>query len=405
MVLPVSALRILVVDDHPFQCAAVASLMHTLGTQHVVQAGNGEEAVRLLAAQPFDAVFCDISMPVLDGPGVMAELARRGDRAFAEGAPVWVWMTALDADILDSHRTLAETLGLRHVHALPKPLHGPRVADILAQTAQAAQAARRGGTRRVAALPDDATLQAAVPDSLHIVLQPQFHIATGRLAGAEALCRWQHPTLGPIAPDHFIARLEALDAADPVFFLAVAQCLAAHRRLRAAGVEIALGVNASARTLCRPGTLDRLEALIAAANVPRGLLVIELTEDHPAPDPVALSVALNRLRLLGYGVAIDDFGVGIATLKLLADLPFTQIKLDRSFVAHVDAENQRTAICRHVIGLARDLGLECVAEGVETVSQRDALAALGCGLGQGYLWSPPVPPGDFIAAAPAWARP
>lgn len=194
-----------------------------------------------------------------------------------------------------------------------------------------------------------------------------------------------------------------LDAADPILFMAIDACVAMHRRLRAAGLEIVLGVNASARTLCRPETLPRLDAMVAAAGLPRRQLVIELTEEFPVPDTVALSVALNQLRLLGYGVAIDDFGVGIATLKLLADLPFTQIKLDRSFVKHVDGDDQRTAICRHVIALARDLGRECVAEGVETVSQRAALASLGCDLGQGYLWSAPLAPDDFLAAAPAWA--
>ncbi|CAG2140428.1 Sensor histidine kinase RcsC [Cupriavidus campinensis] len=394
---PISALRILLVEDHAFQRAVAADMLRALGAVQIVEAENGTDALDRLTAQSFDVVFCDIAMPQLNGPGLMAELARRGDRAFAATAPAWVWMTAQDADILDSHQRLAEALGLRAVHALRKPLEPAELAGILAE------AAHGDGARPDAATPDDATLLAAVPDGFHIVLQPQFALATGRLAGAEALCRWRHPTLGNVPPDRFIGRLEMLDAADPILFLAIKACLAMHRRLRAAGLEIVLGVNASARTLCRPETLPKLDAMVAAAGLPRRLLVIELTEELPVPDPVALSVALNQLRLLGYGVAIDDFGVGIATLKLLADLPFTQIKLDRSFVRHVEGEDQRTAICRHVIALARDLGRECVAEGVETVSQRAALAALGCDLGQGYLWSAPLAPDDFLAAAPAWA--
>ncbi|AEI76945.1 phytochrome-like protein Cph [Cupriavidus necator N-1] len=199
-----------------------------------------------------------------------------------------------------------------------------------------------------------------------------------RRAGAEALVRWRHPEHGLVQPDLFIPRLEALDAADPVFFFV---CLAAQQRLRAAGIHIALGINASAQALCRPGVLEASDALVAASGVPRQALTVELTEGSPVPDTLALSVALNHLRLLGYGVAIDDFGVSIATLKLLAGLPFTQLKLDRSFVVDVDGHGQRAAFCRNMINLARELGLECVAEGVETDTQRAALLALPAGPG------------------------
>lgn len=393
---PLADLRVLVVEDHPFQRTVASNLLRGLGVTQVTLACDGGEAMAMLAASPFDVVLCDIEMPVINGPQLMAELARRGSGAFAGASPVWVWMTLLADDILASHRDLAETLGLPYVHALHKPLVATLLESILTQTA-----ARDDAAPAHAGMPDDEALLAAVRDdaSFEIVLQPQFHLATGRLAGAEALCRWHHPALGNIRPDLFIPRLEALGAADPILFLAARLCLDVHQRLRTAGMEIELGINASAQTLCRPDVLERVEAMVEAAGVPRRLLTIELTEGFPVADTVALSVALNRLRLLGYGVAIDDFGVGIATLKLLADLPFTQIKLDRSFVVNVDAENQRTVICRSMIRLARDLGLTCVAEGIETESQRDALLALGCDVGQGYLWSRPLPIDAFVTNA------
>ncbi|SCU74255.1 Signal transduction protein [Cupriavidus necator] len=391
-------LRVLVVEDHPFQRVAAEGLLRHLGVQTLVSAESGTQAAEILAREPFDIVLCDIEMPGGNGPELIAELHRRGQRAFAGAAPVWVWVTALAEDILDSNRGLAHASGIPRVHALRKPLSRDAVEEILADALVRQPA---GESAASAWSPDDAELVAATRSGtdLLVMLQPQHDIASGRLAGAEALVRWRHPEHGLVPPDIFIPRLEALDAADPVFFFVTHQCLAAQQRLRAAGIHITLGINASAQTLCRPGVLETFDALVAASGVPRQALTVELTEGYPVPDTLALSVALNRLRLLGYGVAIDDFGVGIATLKLLADLPFTQLKLDRSFVVDVDGHGQRAAICRNMINLARELGLECVAEGVETDAQRAALLALRCPLGQGYLWSAPKPAEVFVADA------
>ncbi|WP_432260026.1 EAL domain-containing response regulator [Cupriavidus sp. TMH.W2] len=390
-------LRILIVEDHPFQQAAAEGLLRHVGVQTVVCADNGTQAAEVLAREPFDVVLCDIEMPDGNGPELIAQLHRRGQHAFAGAPPVWVWVTALAEDILDSNRGLAHAAGIPRVHALRKPLSRDAVEEILAD-ALLRQASEAAGP---AWSPEDAELIAATQagTDLLVMLQPQHDIASARLAGAEALVRWRHPEHGLVQPDLFIPRLEALDAADPVFFFVTRQCLAAQQRLRAAGIAIALGINASAQTLCRPGVLEEFDGLVAASGVPRQSLTVELTEGYPVPDTLALSVVMNRLRLLGYGVAIDDFGVGIATLKLLADLPFTQLKVDRSFVADVDGHGQRATICRSMIGLARELGLECVAEGVETDAQRAALLALRCPLGQGYLWSAPKPAAVFIADA------
>ncbi|WP_454721131.1 MULTISPECIES: EAL domain-containing response regulator [Cupriavidus] len=394
-----AGLSALVVDDHPFQLLAAEQLLSQLGVADIHCASDGRVALDLLAARKFDLVLCDIEMPGLNGPAMMDELTRRAGQAFVGAQPLWVWVSALEDDIIDSHVSLADSVGLAHVRAVHKPISAVVLEEIL----QDALARDLTVAAPMAPLdqPDDADLLAALqtPGAIFIMLQPQFHIESGKLAGAEALCRWRHPSLGLVRPDLFVPRLEMLGKADAVFQLAGQQCLAVLRQLLARGVRIALSINASAQTLCQPGVVDAFDAMVEASGMPRQLLIIELTEDFPVPDARALSIALNRLRLLGYGVAIDDFGVGIATLKLLADLPFTQVKLDRSFVVALPGNNQRAAICRNIINLARDLKLECVAEGIETPAQRDALQALGCDLGQGYLWSPALPPDMFVAEA------
>jgi len=389
-----AALTVLVVDDHPFQRAAAEQLLHRLGVSKVRCAADGHEAADLLAATPFDLVLCDIDMPGLNGPQLMSELSQRGAQAFAGPPPAWLWVSALDEVILASHLDLADAIGLPQVHALHKPLCAEALETIL-RDAMALH--DQGATQPVAPFPDDQRLLAALEaGEFFVELQPQVRIDSGTVAGAEALCRWRDPEQGLISPEHFIARLEALGEADAIFFLVAERCLAVLQRLQAASASVPLSINSSAQTLCRAGVLEHFDELVAASGIPRGLFTVELTESFPVADPVSLSVALNRLRLMGYGVAMDDFGVGIATLKLLADLPVTQVKLDRSFVASVDGNNQRGLICRSMIGLARDLRLECVAEGVETEAQREVLLTLGCTLGQGYLWSKPMSEDEFV---------
>ncbi|AOY90672.1 diguanylate phosphodiesterase [Cupriavidus sp. USMAA2-4] len=392
---PYATLAVLVVDDHPFQRAAAELLLQRLGVTDVRCAADGREAVDLLATLPFDLVLCDIDMPRLNGPQLMSELSRRGAQAFAGRAPAWSWMSAVDEGILASHADLAGAIGLPRVHALRKPLCAESLDGIL-QDAVALRSQDASGAPPE--LPDDRQLLDALRtrSGFFILLQPQVRIDTGTLAGAEALCRWQHPDFGLVPPDHFIARLEALGETDAIFSLVTERCLAVQARLQAGGASVPLSINASAQTLCSSGMLERFDAQVAASGIPRGLLTVELTETFPVHDAVTLSVALNRLRLMGYGVAMDDFGVGITTLKLLADLPFTQIKLDRSFVGNVDGNSQRALICRSMIALARELNLECVAEGVETEAQREALLALGCPVGQGYLWSRPLSEDAFV---------
>lgn len=388
---------VLVVEDHPLQRKLAEALLQGLGVVDVVAVTNGLEAARALQDRPFDLVVCDIDMPYCNGPELIALLASRGNRAFAARPPVWAWTSIVAPEILESHRALAAQHVFPRVHALQKPLDASALRRIVDDTR--ALFRHHATPHREQPSQDELVGLASDASALMIWMQPQYQLDSGVLSGAEALCRWQHPRLGVLTPDRFIDALESLDAADVVFDAAAARALAVLRQLLAAGIKLKIGINASARTLCKPGLIERLEAAVSIAAIPRAAITIELTEQVPADDPLRLSVALNRLRLLGYGIAIDDFGVGIATLKLLADSPFTQLKIDRAFVADVLLDTQRGKICRSMIQLARDLGMECVAEGIEVESQRAALRDLGCHIGQGYLWAPALTEEAFLALA------
>ena len=398
-------LAVLVVDDHPVQRAAARQMLHTLGVQKILSACDGLEALYLLQLCHVDLVLCDIDMPGMNGPQLMEQMHLRGGRIFPRQAPVWAWVSALDAPIVESHVSLADAIGLTHTHGMQKPL---RPAHVLPLLEEAAARERGRAPAAAAGLPqfsDDelAALIHETPEQIEVVFQPQHDLASNQIAGAEALCRWMHPVHGRVSPAAFVPRLEALGLADGLFFHVLEHCVRVQHALVAHAYPVSIGVNASAQTLGRAGTVDRIEAIVREARIAPAAIAIELTEDSPVPDAAQLTIALNRLRLLGHPLAIDDFGVGIATLKLLADLPFTILKIDRSFTAAVDQTSQRGVICRTMIELARALHLECIAEGVETDAQRQTLRALGCATGQGYLWAAPLSVTAFLAHVQAAA--
>ncbi|MDF6695687.1 EAL domain-containing protein, partial [Escherichia coli] len=133
-------------------------------------------------------------------------------------------------------------------------------------------------------------------------------LASNQIAGAEALCRWMHPVHGRVSPAAFVPRLEALGLADGLFFHVLEHCVRVQHALAAHAYPVSIGVNASAQTLSRAGTVDRIDAIVRGARIAPTAIAIELTEDSPAPDAAQLTIALNRLRLLGHPLAIDDFG-------------------------------------------------------------------------------------------------
>ncbi|WP_124382662.1 EAL domain-containing protein [Ralstonia sp. SET104] len=398
-------LAVLVVDDHPVQRAAARQLLHTLGVQQILSACDGREALYLLQLCHVDLVLCDIDMPGMNGPELMEQMHLRGGRVFARHAPVWAWVSALDAQIVESHVSLADAIGLTHTHGVQKPLRPAHVLPLLEEAAARERGRAPAAATGLPQFSDDelAALIHETPEQIEVVFQPQHDLASNQIAGAEALCRWMHPVHGRVSPAAFVPRLEALGLADGLFFHVLGHCVRVQHALVAHAHSVSIGVNASAQTLGRAGTVDRIEAIVREARIAPAAIAIELTEDSPVPDVAQLTIALNRLRLLGHPLSIDDFGVGIATLKLLADLPFTILKIDRSFTAAVNQTSQRGVICRTMIELARALHLECIAEGVETDAQRQTLRALGCATGQGYLWAAPLSVTAFLAHVQAAA--
>lgn len=247
----------------------------------------------------------------------------------------------------------------------------------------------------------EAALSQAVsePEQFQVLYQPQVSLETRRVVAAEALVRWNHPTKGLLTPDRFlrVAEETGLIVAIDLHVLRTACRQAVF--WRSIGLELKVAVNFSPRTLTSPGVVTAVRSALDESGLPGSLLEVELTEGSAASDMESLSGTLLALSDLGISVAIDDVGTGLWSLALLYRLPAQRIKIDRSFVNQVPEDEASRSVVEAVMLLARRLGQSVVAEGIETIEQKRELQALGCGLGQGYLFSRPVTPEQIVALA------
>ncbi|GIX38552.1 MAG: GGDEF domain-containing protein [Silanimonas sp.] len=226
--------------------------------------------------------------------------------------------------------------------------------------------------------------------------QPQFRW-DGRAQGMEALIRWRHPSRGLLAPGHFIDALEESGLMVEVGRWVLRDAARRHAELVAAGLaDVRLSVNVSATQL-HHHLLEDVEAVVRDFQLPPGALELELTESVLMVNAESTIEQMRRVARLGVGIAVDDFGTGYSSLSYLKRLPIQRLKIDRSFVRGLGSDPDDEAICASVILLASSLGLDTVAEGVETEAQRDWLAEHGCGELQGYLLGRPVPFDEVLA--------
>jgi EAL domain-containing protein (putative c-di-GMP-specific phosphodiesterase class I) len=223
--------------------------------------------------------------------------------------------------------------------------------------------------------------------------QPEVEIATRRIVGLEALIRWQHPERGLLPPAEFIPAAEESGMILPIGDWGLSEaCRQIQRwnRGRPTLSSVRVCVNLSAPQFSREGLADHVEALLARSGVSSGQLGLEMTESSLISDkPTAFSV-LNRLRKLGVSLLMDDFGTGYSSLQHLHAFPFDVLKIDRSFVSRMEHGNQPLQIVRTIIELARVLGMDVVAEGIETRCQHELLQELGCRYGQGFFYARPM---------------
>ena len=225
---------------------------------------------------------------------------------------------------------------------------------------------------------------------LELVYQPKMDARTLQVTGVEALLRWRHATLGMVSPSRFIPIAERYGLIDPIGDWVADTALTQAARWREMGLRMRVAINVSGYQMRSDEFIDRLEKGLRRHRLRPERFTCEITESVAMEHATVTGRAFRRLGALGVHVSIDDFGTGYSSLAALRQLPAQELKIDRAFVADVATSVEAQAIVRAVVEMARVLQMKVVAEGVETVAQRDQLVAMGCDELQGYLFAKPM---------------
>ncbi len=249
---------------------------------------------------------------------------------------------------------------------------------------------------RLAEAPWELSLHARIDEGLRngdiwLAFQAQWDIATGRICGAEALIRWNHPTRGAIAPNAFILQAERAGRIDALTYWVLDQAISAALAINAKGEPFQMSVNLSGQMVDKPDLVKTFGNIVARRGINPRLITVEVTETSSVGNRPAAVHNLTRLRQMGFRLSIDDFGTGEASLAYLADLPSDELKLDRRFVSRIVSSDRDRAIVASTIGLAHALGQTVVAEGIEDAATLAMLRDMGCDHAQGFYLGRPQP--------------
>jgi EAL domain-containing protein (putative c-di-GMP-specific phosphodiesterase class I) len=365
--------RLLVVDDEPAFGAIVKRVAQGCGFEVVVTetAGAFINASRLWHPT---VILLDLKIPGSDGIELLRSLAADKCQAHI------VLSSGADAKVLEAAFQLGRERGLKMGEALQKPVGVGCLRERLA------------GFKRLPKLQLSSDLARAISsDQLFLEYQPKFDCRLSRITGVEALVRWRHPLHGIIPPDQFIRLAEENGLIGRLTDWVVSTAAAQAARWRTEHrLALNVAVNISARDVEGLDFPDRLEQRCLEAGLDPECMTIELTETSAMREAMQMMDVLTRLRLKGFKLSIDDFGTGYSSLVQLQKMPFSELKIDQSFVMQMTTNRGCRVIVEIVVDLARKLGLSSVAEGVEDQAALDSLIGMGCDMAQGYFVSRPV---------------
>jgi EAL domain-containing protein (putative c-di-GMP-specific phosphodiesterase class I)/FixJ family two-component response regulator len=393
--LPAEGLRILVVEDHSFQRSMLREMLESLGALSVQEAAEGFAALKLIdgADQAFDVIVTDIEMPGMDG---MAFIRRLGE---ANVLASLIITSGLDKALLEKMEAMSGAYGMRLLGTVEKPPAPERFADLIEAHCRARP---DPGTKQVHAprFTLAQVMKGLEAEQFEPYYQPKVELRTRRVTGAEVLARWRHPYCGIVMPDAFISLLEEAGQISELTWIMLAKSARDCRNWREAGLDLNVSVNLSVKLLEDPAIADAVTWQVTRQGLEPSHMTLEITESGAMSGVGHVLENLLRLRMKGFGLSIDDYGTGYSSMQQLTRIPFTELKIDQSFVLHAAHNESNRLILESSLEMARKLGITSLAEGVETSEDWDLLRRHGCDLAQGFFIAKPMKSADF----PEWAR-
>ncbi|KQW51495.1 MULTISPECIES: EAL domain-containing protein [unclassified Roseateles] len=388
----IAQLVALVVEDSAVQRNQLVSLVRDLKIGTVLEADDGLEALRLLKQQAQRRIFLvitDVDMPGMDGIELIGHLA--------EGNQVenLIVTSACDPRLLETVESMgAGDERLHLLGTLPKPVTAAGLARLLNDARS-----RTGTSGRPPFEPDHDDICRGLSASEFIpFFQPKVSFATGLVTGVEALARWRHPEHGLLGPQAFIPLMEGTPLMGRFTLSIVEQGLRQLNAWTEVLPLLTLSLNLAADDLADQRFVDQLTELVARHGAKPASVTWEVTETMLMNGRSMANLA--RLGLKGFGLSMDDYGIGYSSMQTLSRSPFTELKIDRAFVTGASERSNRRAILMGSLDIGRRLGVCTVAEGVETTEDWRLLAELGCEMAQGYLIAKPMPAAELLSWIP-----
>ncbi|MBK5395576.1 EAL domain-containing response regulator [Pseudomonas sp. TH39(2020)] len=386
-----SAYRVLIVEDHPFQHEYLINVFQAIGGFDVDVVWDGVTALQRLARQRYDLLLSDLMMPGMDGVQLIQQLARM------QAPPALALMSVASRRMLVGAGQVAGNLGLIVAGLISKPVREPEVRTLRDCLDKLAEQARTPCCHRGVSHARENLVHALANGEVQAWFQPKKSLHDGRIVGAEALARWVHPVEGLLMPGEFLGEIERQGLETQLLTCILAQALTAQAHWAQLGYRLPVSINLPTHLLDQCDLVDRLLAQVQSSDAEPRQITFELLESSTTLLPSNYFAGACRLRMMGFGLAQDDFGKGFSSYFNLVSTPFNEVKIDRSLV-HGCAENESLASAlQSIVELGRKLGLTTIAEGAETQAELAVLRRIRCDQVQGFLISQAVAVDKFSA--------
>ena len=375
--------RIMIVDDELDILALLSRLLERMGYFNISTCRSGQLALdRYMAGdQVFDIIICDLNMPEMNGVEFLRHIA---DENFDGGV---ILASGEDERILETAKDLAKAQNLNVLGHVVKPLKPKELETLLSQYSHQEIKISSPSQDNIS---EEELCSGINGDQLKIVYQPKIGLVTGKIEGVEALARWDHSERGMLSPCTFIALAEYCNLIDELTFSIYRKALSQLKIWLENDCFLKMSINISVNSLSRDGFAYFLIQTAEEFKIEPTSIILEITESQVMKHTQDCLETLVQLRLKKFGLSIDDFGTGYSSMVQLRNVPFTELKIDQSFI-HDGCENKSSrSIIESSIDLGRRLKMNIVAEGVETEMELDLVKELGCDQVQGYYTGKPM---------------
>lgn len=381
---------VLIIESHVFQRGVLVKALQRLGVRSILVADDTAQALaHMQDGASIDIVFFDLA----DGALNMVEFWQLSLTLNCVRATVLY--SDLQPDVYRAVAHMSSLSGIKLLGVLDKPLQLGRLEKLLNFYAQTKSILPSRTSMTPGLLSREEVLRGLAKAEFRAWYQPKFNLRDGTLFGAEVLVRWNHPTQGLLLPKDLLAAVLGHGLINEVFEQLLDQGVDLLLKLKARGVSLQLAFNLAASQLSSDEWFTHVDSVLKRRGLPGAALMFEVTESGLLELPLPVLNNLNALHRLGCGLSIDDFGMGFSSLRLLAQLPFSQLKLDGVFVQDLSDARSR-AVVTSSLALSEALGMDLVIEGVATRSINDTLVSLGCSFGQGFHLAMPMKDQDFF---------